>query len=179
MEKQGSDPYMPQGYRVAGAVSALRERGQTQDRASAPYGNCLEAALATVLGVPLGQVPDLRTAAEKRGVNGRRLDALMRYRKSALRRWIAEHFGLLWIESPGVPDLGGEDWNAEPLVWLASGMSPRGLRHVVVYVDDVMAWDPHPSRDGLLDIDAWGVFVPLGQDTVPRSRLSAPQGGSR
>ena len=34
--------------------------------------------------------------------------------------------------------------------WIAGGMSPRGIRHAVVYLDRQMVHDPHPSRSGLV-----------------------------
>lgn len=38
--------------------------------------------------------------------------------------------------------------------YLASGPSPRGKKHMVVMWDGKLAHDPHPSQDGILEIQA-------------------------
>lgn len=48
-------------------------------------------------------------------------------------------------------------WDAPPRLlghYLASGMTPRGTKHMVVMRDGVLAHDPHPSREGLNEIQA-------------------------
>lgn len=53
----------------------------------------------------------------------------------------------------------GED---EPLpeFGLAIGQSPRGVSHAVVAVGGKVVWDPHPSRDGLVDVRQAVEFIP-------------------
>lgn len=46
------------------------------------------------------------------------------------------------------------------ITWIATGTSPRGGDHAVVYVDDKMIQDPHPSREGLLEITGALVLFP-------------------
>jgi hypothetical protein len=50
-----------------------------------------------------------------------------------------------------------------PRVVLAAGLSERGVRHSVVWdrIAGRMIHDPHPSRAGLLDIDALDFLMPL------------------
>lgn len=154
---------------VERTIEAIQRRGVTQTRLGSPYGNCVEAVIATVVGIPIEEVPDLRSALDLRGVNGSMVDRVMQYREGALRRWLAEHHGLWWVSGPAVhggPLLPPAEWQSEPLVWIASGPSPRGLQHVVLFVDDRMAWDPHPDRSGLIRVESWGIFLPLG---IPRS----------
>lgn len=41
-----------------------------------------------------------------------------------------------------------------------SGISPRGIRHLIVWdrQENKMFHDPHPSRDGLVSFDGWFVL---------------------
>lgn len=45
--------------------------------------------------------------------------------------------------------------------YLVSGISPRGVGHMVVYRDGALAHDPHPSREGLTEITWTRILVPL------------------
>lgn len=100
-------------------------------------GNCLQAAVASLLELPLDEVP---------------------------------HF----IECDG-----GEDWlerlvafgaahgyrvvyRGEPVAFgLAFGRSTRNASHAVVVIDGQVAWDPHPSRDGLVSISNYVEWAAL------------------
>lgn len=89
-------------------------------------GNCLQAAVATVLGVEPGLIPHF---AE---YQGNYIDLLVdvfaryEYQVEFQPRWVT--FGLLF------------------------GHGPRGNRHAVAVVDNHV-WDPHPSRAGLEWVD--------------------------
>ena len=145
-------------------IALLIERGVNQSRTSSPYGNCVEASIATLLNLDIADIPDVRAAAEERGFDDKMFDAVMKRRKRVLCRWLAEAFDLFWIEGEGTrpPIIDTQGPNAAPLFWLAGGQSPRGLGHMVVYADDELVWDPHPSRLGLEKVERWGVLVPLG-----------------
>ena len=54
-----------------------------------------------------------------------------------------------------------------PRVVLAAGMSPRGVRHSVVWdrIAGRMIHDPHPSRAGLDYIEAFDFLMPIPTDT--------------
>lgn len=48
-------------------------------------------------------------------------------------------------------------WDRPPKLlgyYLASGLTERGTKHMVVMRDGVLAHDPHPSRSGLVEIQA-------------------------
>lgn len=48
-------------------------------------------------------------------------------------------------------------WNQVPKplgYYLASGPSNRNCKHIVIMRDGNLAHDPHPSRNGLLDVEA-------------------------
>jgi hypothetical protein len=112
---------------------AAREVTQTHlagDPSGIP-GNCTQAAVASLLGLDLNEVPHFIL-----------IDAWLEYLVTwaALRGWTILRY------NPDRPTAFG----------LASGPSERGVRHMVVMVDGEIAWDPHPSRAGLLRVtDVW------------------------
>lgn len=60
-------------------------------------------------------------------------------------------------------------------VCFVSGLSPRGVRHLCVMQDGVIAHDPHPSRAGLTEItDYWAVIPWTFSDAA---RTAAPSAG--
>jgi len=95
--------------------------------ATGVYGNCLQAAVASALGLELGAVPHFGAftwwdAAARLWLRGRQLDW----------RWVPIGRGL--------PD--GR--------CIVVGESPRHTgRHAVAGDEGRIAWDPHPSRAGL------------------------------
>jgi hypothetical protein len=92
-------------------------------------GNCLQAALASLLGRELEEVPHFV--------------ALEHWWDWALTAWMdREGLELQW-QSPG-------GYIRPGTYHLIGGRSPRDVRHVVVGLDGEPVWDPHPSRAGLL-----------------------------
>jgi hypothetical protein len=95
-------------------------------------GNCLQAVIASMLDLPLSEVPhfvqvDVDTDGD---VN-----------------WWA-HL-VTWLRERG--------WWLDPRVeqgeaHLAVGPSPRGVPHIAIYRDDEMLHDPHPDRTGLSEV---------------------------
>lgn len=62
--------------------------------------------------------------------------------------------------------------------WIATGMSPRGLRHAVVYRGMGLAHDPHPSRAGLVGtVDGGLVLGPVHAHIKKWSRELAERAG--
>jgi hypothetical protein len=100
-------------------------------------GNCAQAAVASILDLPLDAVPDLSG------------DGWWRVLQTVLNAR-----GLVAVEyRPPVPIVASGDG----MLALLSGLSPRGLRHMVV---GRLAWsgweiahDPHPDGGGLDRID--------------------------
>jgi hypothetical protein len=99
-------------------------------------GNCLQAAVATVLWLPLQDVPHFAAAPDWRVV----MNVFLRTRG----------YEAVW-ESRDV-------WNG-----LAFGMTRRGWRHAVAVVDGEV-WDPHPARMGLIRVDTRIEIVPSRMD---------------
>lgn len=99
-------------------------------------GNCWSATLASMLELPLAEVPNFVQIDVDGGENW----------WMHTQHWLAERgyrLQMLWF-------------GIEPvhMHYIACGRSPRaeGLYHSVVYLDGELAHDPHPSRAGILDI---------------------------
>lgn len=95
-----------------------------------PYGSCFATAVASVLDVELGSVPNF-TAFR----SGRWWDALLLWAKS-----VRVHVERRSNDGDPLPE--------HPVI--ASGKSPRGFRHAVVWQGGAMVHDPHPSDAGLV-----------------------------
>ena len=110
-------------------------------------GNCFSACLASLLHLPIDQVPYFM----EQGKWYERAQAWLRRRGLYL---VAFHYGA-W-EPPGYYVLGGT--------------SPRSTRpqdkHAVVAFGSEMIHDPHPSRAGLTSRDDMMVLVPLDPSAV-------------
>lgn len=99
-------------------------------------GNCLQAAVAALLEMPLGDVPHFVEHDDW-------LERLVAF---------GETFGYrVRYRPPGTDGVTG----------LACGPSPRGVQHAVVWIDGKSAWDPHPDRTGLSAVSMLLAFEPV------------------
>ncbi|MEW2164407.1 hypothetical protein AB0912_15645 [Streptomyces sp. NPDC007084] len=90
-------------------------------------GNCLQAAVASLLELPLLAVPHFLLLDDWWG-------SLIAFCRLAGYD--------VYEQSPNRPCAYG----------LAFGLSERGVRHAVCWIDGRIAHDPHPSRRGLLTL---------------------------
>lgn len=101
-------------------------------------GNCLQAAVASLLGLELDAVPHF---VESTG------------------DWFEDMVTFARGHGYGITDHGPD--HEPPAFGLAFGFTNRSdERHAVVYRDGEMAWDPHPSRDGLTTVRTYVDFEP-------------------
>lgn len=98
------------------------------------YGNCLQAAVASVSKLPLDAVPHFSAFV---------------WWEPALELWLRGR-GLTMKRSYG----SSVPWELS----IVGGRSPRGFDHVVIGLEGQIVWDPHPSRDGLETITDAIVF---------------------
>lgn len=154
--------------------------GVTQRRTGASRGQCTEAAIATLLGVELDDVPDLwvLSGCPEGGVDVDRSREL-----EALYAWI-KSWGLIlaWGEFPPMDlpmDPGVFGSSGEVLPWdephLLGGDNPDGLPHMVVGQAGRVVWDPNPSRRGIVSVDAAGFLLPI--DMIPEDLQHLPAVG--
>jgi len=111
------------------------------DPRSDECGNCMQAAYASILELPLDEVPHF---AATPGENGEWFDAVL--------TWCAARgYAVVQSEEP-IPGV----------LCLMSGKSPRGdFDHLVVGRDRDVLHDPHPSRAGLAgDPVVWWYLLP-------------------
>lgn len=105
-------------------------------------GNCTEAAIATLLQIPLSAVPEFNRSGD---------DASDFW--ESVESFLVEHG--LYIKYTTKHKQG---------VYLVSGPTVRGRgHHTVIYKDGQLAWDPHPSDAGVTE-DVWCLHL---QDTDP------------
>ncbi|MFI8535345.1 hypothetical protein ACIGMX_34510 [Streptomyces aquilus] len=100
-------------------------------------GNCLQAAVASLLELPLDEVPHF---VEYDDWQERLAEFCTAYGYRPVMR------------PPGTDVAYGMAW----------GPSERGVRHAVVWADGAMVWDPHPSRAGLELVTELIAFEELG-----------------
>lgn len=94
-------------------------------------GDCLRAAVASLLELPLLAVPHFVLHSDWR---------------QRMTAFCLGHGYRATAQDPNLePDL-------DCAYGIALGPSPRGVQHAVCWVDGRMAHDPHPSRAGLLEV---------------------------
>lgn len=105
-------------------------------------GNCLQACVASLLELPLDDVPHF-------------VSYPMEEWWFVVERFFADRgLGICW--QPLNPEHGG--WAPLGVDVMVTGKSPRGeFNHVVLYRDWQLSHDPHPSGDGL-DGEPRGVY---------------------
>lgn len=139
----------------------------TQTRTGVPQGNCTEACIASVLEVPLEEVPDLYDATTDTGHDPERW--------TQLRQWLRER-GFLWMfadfKARDLPLRFVDHWQFAPddfltqIDWDTShyffcGPNPDGLPHCVVAQGGQVVWDPNPFRRGITAVDGLVYLTPL------------------
>ena len=110
------------------------------------WGNCLSACVASILEIPLDEVPLFHDPTSPVYVpQVIKLDAWLR------------PVGLCAVEySLADPALLAQ--LPKDLFYILGGMSPRQRGHVVVACGDNIVHDPHPSRAGLVSADCFTVI---------------------
>lgn len=123
-------------------------------------GDCVRAAVASLLNLDPSEVPHF-TCQDDTRVWPLALAAFANQ-----HGWNVERREFKEEEGDRLPDFG-----------LAIGQSPRGISHAVVTRDGEMAWDPHPSREGLRFVQqvieftevgtySWGESVGMSGDVI-------------
>jgi hypothetical protein len=93
-------------------------------------GNCLTAALASILELPLWMVPQFEDMADGTW-------------KGRVSKWLELFFHKKLIETEG------HDVDNLPEFYIACGRSNRDYVHAVVYRNGVLCHDPHYSGEGI------------------------------
>lgn len=113
----------------------------------APGGNCLSACIASLLHLPIEEVPYFMS----NDING-----------TAWVQKLSE-----WLKLRGFYPLFLGGWAKVPGPHIWRGKSPRGVAtHAVIGIGDVMIHDPHPSRAGVRKVIQKIVLVPYEPNKV-------------
>lgn len=125
-------------------------------------GNCVAACIATLLDLPLTRVPHFIEFGIAYGDSDDVAEV------SHGNNWWAMLLGFLAGKGWWVVELDKvADADPDEFV-LVAGMSPRGVVHQVIYRAGRLWHDPHPSRDGVLDVREVLAVRPLpGFDHAP------------
>jgi hypothetical protein len=116
------------------------------DPATGKTGNCLSAVLASLLHMPIEEVPVFK-------------DTLV-WRKE-LNAWLRP-MNLAYIQVGGFAEWA-EELGIEGCYHEVAGPSHRSVDtlHACVGLDGEVIFDPHPDDSGLLEIQSTGVFITL------------------
>ena len=117
-----------------------------QTRFGYPEGNCHAAALASVLEIPIEEIPNF-------GIDDDWYDHFVRY--------MVSHHALQPIDFIIPKNVVHDLWVPQGY-HLINGTSSRGLEHSVVGFMGEMEFDPHPDDSGLEEIDSYTIFAVLG-----------------
>jgi len=114
-------------------------------------GSCMQTAIASILEMPLDQVPNF-------------VDVTGPSWWDLLQSWVLEHCGCQLFSLPPKMSERVVTYAWPGTYCIVSGISPRGLGHVVVgqVKDDYsieMVHDPHPDGTGLRKITNYYFFV--------------------
>lgn len=112
-------------------------------------GNCLQAAVASILDKPLEEVPHFICYGESWFI------ALILFMRDFGYEYHGIADGSLLTDPKFNKGIGG--------YVIGSGMSPRGFSHAVVCKDGEIVHDPHPSRAGVEHIESFYQFEPFGE----------------
>jgi hypothetical protein len=118
-----------------------------QTETGAPWGNCVRAAWASLLCVPLDSIPDF-DPGHLEGKN----------QLEEERKWMRG----LGYDLIVVPAKRADPPTSIPdhVFHLMSGLSERGYGHRVVGRGGKLVWDPHPSHTGLVELWSYTFLVP-------------------
>lgn len=115
-------------------------------------GNCGEACIASILEIPLSDIPIFHNSEKEQ-------DGETYCRN--LRKFV-QQFGLSYIDVEFNDAHDPKDFLKDCWV-VATGPSPRGTeewhKHAVVWRNGDIVHDPHPSNKGLNKIDLYGFFI--------------------
>ena len=134
----------------------LYDQTTFSDAEAGTHGDCCRACVSTLLQVQPESLPHpLRDDGEW---NTRFFHVLQEIFGLAIRS--VDHNPKL-LPSTEIYDTSWGDFRVPRLV-MAAGMSPRNVRHAVIYdrLAQRMVHDPHPSRAGILEIEAFDYLAP-------------------
>jgi hypothetical protein len=140
------------------AVSAILELSEMtpvdqefmHDPANGVYGDCMRAAIASLLDLPREEVPHFHEGTNDVTVFDRRVNAFLASKGLMLVDVTPSEY--IFVTNNNLPDC----------YHLISGYTERGTYHACVGKNGELVHDPHPSKAGVLEHDRWGFLVRTG-----------------
>lgn len=104
-------------------------------------GNCVQASVASILGLELDEVPNF----------------IKEYPETpdfwdAVEDFFLEKGFVLWLKGANL---------CLPVNYLAQGKTSRGYHHMVVMNDGKLVHDPHPDRKGIIEVEHTWLVIPV------------------
>lgn len=121
------------------------------------YGNCFAAVIASMLEVPITEVPNVEVFFHMSHPHW----------SIIMDTWLKSKGWELWGDDryrcfhPEFANrsMGNDEYLGDACIklknnlYLASGLSARGVHHICIYKNGKLVWDPHPSREGLVTFE--------------------------
>lgn len=138
---------------------------QLHDPDNGRQGDCFRACLATLLQRDPTTVPHF-VQIDKDSIGERNW-----YKEVNL--WLKEHYGLCMIIVNGDKSFTDAYYLERsvgiPLYHMVCGATKRGTLHAVIGQNGRVVFDPHPSRDGLINVDSMYFLVPINPLPLSKS----------
>jgi hypothetical protein len=115
-------------------------------------GNCYAACIASLLEVPIDQVPNVEVFFHIEDSSYWQ-EVMLTFLNSKGWELSSDHrFRVFHNEEIGVEEGKREEWIKEltDKYYLVSGKSQRGVYHICIYQNGKLVHDPHPTKEGLL-----------------------------
>lgn len=110
-------------------------------------GNCMAACFASILEISLSDVPEIEDMDDWFPL---------------LNKWL-KSLGFVMVQWPS------EEWF--PGYCLVSGISERGIMHMVIFNNGLLIHDPHPSRSGVKNIESQWVLIPINPTQYGKQKI--------
>lgn len=126
------------------------------------FGNCWAAAIASILEVPITEVPNFETWFHFKNLYNDLTEVWLNSKGWTLDtddRFKCFHYELCQNWPPERVVVYRE--LLKDLYYLVSGKSPRGINHVTIWRNGIMVHDPHPSGDGILELTYFEHIRPM------------------
>jgi hypothetical protein len=126
-------------------------------------GNCYPAAIASLLEVPITEVPNFEVFyqfGEENTFYAEIKNKFLYWKGFRLAR--SHKFNVFHDPNYGLSEGLRADWLSElnGVYYIATGPSARGVTHCCIYQNGRMVHDPHPSNDGLNSIEQFEYLLP-------------------
>ena len=114
-------------------------------------GNCFAACIASLLELPITEVPNVEVFFHME--TGYWQDVMDTFLESKGYELASGHqFQCFHFPDLDIPDREKLMEELKDQYYLVYGDSPRGVYHSTIWQNGVMVHDPHPSRDGILNL---------------------------